>query len=103
MSINSRLIMLMFLSIVAAGTACWARSLLRYGYFLICHIYHDLGGEPYETTGETGRQSDRGGDRGYSRASRAQHVLLDVRTCAFLDLFEECEASGRGHMAYAYI
>lgn len=105
MSINSRLIiMLMFLSIVAAGIGMLGTlAAALFGYFLICHIYHDLGGEPYETTGETGRQSDRGGDRGYSLASPAQHVLLDVRTCAFLDLFEECQASGRGHMAYAYI
>ena len=66
MSIKSHLIIVItFLSIVAAGIGVLgtlAASL--FGYFLIGHIYRDLGGEPHETTGETGRQSDRGGDWG---------------------------------------
>ena len=66
MSIKPRLIMVItFLSIVAAGIGMLGKlAAALFGYFLICHIYRDLGGEPYETIGETGRQSDRGGDRG---------------------------------------
>jgi hypothetical protein len=66
MSIKSRLIIVItFLSVVAAGIGMLgtlAASL--FGYFLIGHIYRDLEGEPHETTGETGRQSDRGRDWG---------------------------------------
>ena len=66
MSIKSRLIIVITLSsIVAAGVGMLGTlAAALFGYFLISHIYRDLGGEPYETTGETGRQSDRGGDWG---------------------------------------
>jgi hypothetical protein len=63
MSIKSRLIIVItFLLILAAGIGMLGTlAAALFGYFLICHIYRDLGGEPYETTGETERQSDRGG------------------------------------------
>jgi hypothetical protein len=48
MSINSRLIiMLIPLSIVAIGVGMLGTlAAALFGYFLIRHIYHDLGGEP---------------------------------------------------------
>jgi hypothetical protein len=66
MSIKSRLIIVItFVPIVRAGVGMpGTLAAALFGYFLISHIYRDLGGEPYETTGETGRQSDRGGDWG---------------------------------------
>jgi hypothetical protein len=63
MSIKSRLIIVItFLSILAAGIGMLGTlAAALFGYFLICHIYHDWVGELDETTGETGwRQSDRG-------------------------------------------
>ena len=66
MSIKSRLIIVItFLPIVGVGVGMLGTlAAALFGYFLISHIYRDLGGEPYETAGETGRQSDRGGDWG---------------------------------------